>query len=147
MASITMVLKKGLKGIGPRKESEEITSGSGAIKDLISKAFSTRNILHFQHWRTQSYAQHNAVGDLYDDIISTIDNIVECYQGKFGLITGLSTLGVAEPTDIVSHVKAEAQWICDNSCAIANDDDTIENLIQDLLAKYYKTIYKLENLK
>ena len=144
MASITMVLKKGLKGIGPRKE---MVAGGGAIKDLISKAFSTRNILHFQHWRTQSYAQHNAVGDLYDDIISTIDNIVECYQGKFGLLTGLSTLGVAEPTDIVSHVKAEAQWISDNSCSIANDDETIENLIQDLLAKYYKTIYKLENLK
>lgn len=143
MASITMVLKKGLKGIGPRKDSVE---GTGAIKDLISKAFSTRNILHFQHWRTQSYAQHNAVGDLYDDIISTIDNIVECYQGKFGLLTGLSTLGVAEPTDIVSHVKAEAQWISDNSCSIANDDETIENLIQELLAKYYKTIYRLENL-
>lgn len=116
------------------------------MKELISRVFNTRNLLHFEHWRTKSFAAHGAVGELYDGIIDEIDNIVEVYQGKHGLLEGLSTTGSAMPDDIIDHVKTEAKWVEDNRSNIAGECPPIENLIDGLSAAYLKTIYKLENL-
>lgn len=123
------------------------TSSDSSIKELISRAFSTRNLLHFKHWNTKSFAEHGAVGGLYDAIIEDIDEIVEVYQGKFGLLTGLTTPSVSEPADICAHVKQEAQWVESNRSAIACGTPSIENLVDTLVGHYHKTVYKLENLK
>ena len=57
------------------------------IEQLIAKVFSTRNCTHLAHWRTKSYAEHVALGDFYDSVVDLIDNLVECYQGNFGIIS------------------------------------------------------------
>ena len=56
------------------------------IEELIAKVFAAREAAHLEHWRTKSYAQHQALGEFYDTIIDQIDELVECYQGNFGLI-------------------------------------------------------------
>jgi hypothetical protein len=141
MASPIEILKKsGMKKMEKEEGNEQ------AIVELIEKAFTTRNLLHFQHWKTQSYAQHGAVGSLYDSIIEDIDEIVEVYQGKFGLITGLCTESCEIPKDITAHVKAEAAWVEANRSNIARGTASIENLVDTLVGHYHKTVYKLENL-
>jgi DNA-binding ferritin-like protein len=116
------------------------------IKTLIANAFLTRNLLHLAHWSTKSYAAHNALGDLYDSIIDDIDEIVEVYQGKYGLLSNLSVAGAVVPSDICAHVKDEANWVEANRSSIARGCSAIENLIDNLVASYQKTIYKLTNL-
>lgn len=134
-----------LKGSGIGKAKNK--SVEGVICELISKAFTTRNLLHFAHWNTGSFAAHMALGDLYDDIIEDIDEIVEVYQGKYGLVSNLYTDAAKLPTDICLHVKAEAMWVEDNRTFISKGETAIENLIDNLIAHYHKTVYKLENLK
>jgi hypothetical protein len=133
MANPKDILKRGLKT-------------DGTIKELVSRAFTTRNLLHFAHWNTNSFATHMAVGDFYDDIISEIDDIVECYQGEFGLVQGLSTQAALVPSDILAHIKEEMNWVKINRSNIASNSPTIEALVDNLLAKYSKTVYKLTNL-
>lgn len=123
------------------------TSVDNVICELISKAFTTRNLLHFAHWNTNSFAAHIALGDLYDDIIEDIDEIVETYQGKFGLVKNLYCDKATLPNNIVGHVKEEAKWVEDNRCFISKGDTSIDNLIDTLVGHYHKTVYKLENLK
>jgi len=118
-----------------------------AIAELVSKVFTTRNLLHFAHWETNSFAQHMALGELYDEIVDQVDDIVECYQGKYGLLKGLYSQRASVPKDILRHVKEEAEWIAQNREAIASGCDPIMNLLDELDAAYLKTIYKLENLK
>lgn len=118
----------------------------GVICELISKAFTTRNLLHFAHWNTKSFASHMALGDLYDSIIEDIDEIVETYQGRFGLIQNLYCDAATLPQDVTAHVKEEAKWVEDNRVYISKGDTSIENLIDTLLGHYHKTVYKLENL-
>lgn len=139
MASPKEVLQKVVKYSEPH-------STKNVICELISKAFTTRNLLHFQHWNTKSFAQHSALGDLYDAIIDDIDEIVETYQGKYGLVKELYTEAAKLPTDICKHVKDEAQWVEDNRMFISQGDTAIENLIDTLVGHYHKTVYKLENL-
>lgn len=141
MANLKSILKKGLE----TTEKEE-DKGTGTINELISKAFTTRNLLHFKHWNTKSFAQHDALGELYDEIVDQIDEIVEVYQGKFGILTNLSVPSASVPEDIISHVKAESEWVCANKCSIAKENDAVKNLLDELEGMYLKTIYKLENL-
>lgn len=38
------------------------------------------------HWQTQSYAQHQAFGNAYETLDGLIDEFVEIYQGKNGIV-------------------------------------------------------------
>jgi len=125
---------------------KENPNGS-AIAELISRAFTTRNLTHFAHWSTNSYAAHQALGELYDEIVGQIDEIVEVYQGKYGLLKGLTTMKAKVPSNILKHVEAEAEWIAQNKEAIAGGCDSVMNLIDELDAAYLKIIYKLTHLK
>ena len=76
-----------------------------------------------------------------------MDEIVECYQGKFGLIKDLHCDAATRPKDITKHVRDEMDWIENNRTFISKGNTSIESLIDILLSHYQKTIYKLENLK
>ena len=137
-----MILK--ISGIVTKKQSKGDVEG--CICELICKAFTTRNLLHFAHWSTHSASDHVALGDLYDSVVSDIDEIVEVYQGKFGLIDDLYTEAAKVPKDITKHVKDEASWVEENRTFISRGCTAIENLIDTLIGHYYRVIFKLENL-
>jgi hypothetical protein len=119
---------------------------AGTIQELVSKVFTTRNLLHFAHWNTKSFAAHMALGDLYEQIVEDVDDLVEVIQGERGILSGFCTEKAEIPTDILTHIRQEASWIKANRVGIAESSSTIENLIDGLLAKYQKAIYKLTNL-
>ena len=128
-------------------KKEKRPKNEDAVKELVSKAFATRNLLHFAHWNTRSFAAHSALGELYDSIIEDIDEIVETYQGKNGIVDGFKTESATVPDDICYHVKDEAKWVESNRSKISGGDTAIENLIDTLIGHYHKTVYKLENLR
>ena len=116
------------------------------IEQLISRVFYARNLAHFEHWRTKSYAQHKALGKFYDEIIEALDALVEAYQGLNGLIGSIPS-----PTDTkgdsLTTLKADAAWIEANHEEICGGNRAVANLIDNVTAVYLTTIYKLENLK
>jgi hypothetical protein len=116
------------------------------LEELVSRVFYTRNVAHWQHWRTKSYAQHKALGHFYDDIIPALDAIVEVHQGAYDLI-GNIPVAQSAPADIVKHLEDEAKWIESNHEAICHGNRAIANLIDTLSAVYLSAVYKLKNLK
>lgn len=115
------------------------------IEELVGRVFATRNIAHLQHFTTKSYAQHMALGDFYEAVIESIDEVVECHQGQFGLIGDIDMVQ-PDVKNLVEHLRDEADWIEANRSEIANESASIENLLDSLVAVYLRTIYKLENL-
>jgi hypothetical protein len=116
------------------------------MSELVEKAFTTRNLLHYAHLSTKSYAAHKALGEMYEEIIDKVDSIAEVYQGKFGLLSGLEQCEAKVPTDIVKYVEDEAAWIDTNRVFVSKGYKPIDNMIDDLLALYQQTLYKLKNL-
>ena len=116
------------------------------IEDLISRVFHSRNLAHWNHWRTKSYAQHKALGHFYDDVIEALDDLVEAYQGAFDLV---STIPAPDKTDndILKHLETEAAWIEENHEGICKGNRAIANQIDALSGVYLSTVYKLRNLK
>ena len=144
-----MEMMKGAKKESKTYETKEHATSEGGnkyIKELINRVFTTRNLVHFAHWNTNSYAKHQALGGLYDGIVAKIDEIVEVYQGKFGLLQGLMSGCTAVPQDITAHIEEEAEWMMANRKEIAGECDAVLNLLDELEAGYLTAIYKLKNL-
>lgn len=115
------------------------------IEELVSRVFATRNAVHLAHWATPSYAEHVALGDFYDALTDKVDAIVEMYQGAFGKIKKPPAKSQVA-SDLLDHIKAEAQWLEDNRAKIADGVCAIENAVDDLTGVYLRTFYKLNNL-
>lgn len=115
------------------------------MKTLIAKVFATRDLAHLRHWSTDSYAEHMALGDFYEEIISKIDEIIESYQSNFGRV-GEVKLESAKG-DILKHLRDEARWLDDNRETISQGIPAIQNLLDELTGIYLRTIYKLQFLK
>lgn len=118
------------------------------IEELIGRVFTARNIAHLAHWKATgvgSYARHVALGDFYDEIIDTLDTLVEAYQGYFGLV-GEPVNIAPKTTDILALITVDAAWISKNRSAIAKNVPALENTVDELSSIYLKTLYKLKNL-
>lgn len=115
------------------------------IEELVSHVFALRNAVHLAHWSTKSYSEHKALGSFYDDLIESIDDIIEAYQGWYGLI-GEVPIKVLPKKDIAGVIRNELTWLASNREKIAKKNTMIENLIDGLMQTYSTTHYKLVNL-
>lgn len=113
------------------------------IEKLIEKVFSARNAAHIQHWKTNSYSQHQALGDYYDEVIDGIDKFVEAYQGTFGIVGDIA----GQEKDVAKMINDDIIWLNKNRSELAKGIPALENILDELTGLHMKTLYKLENLR
>lgn len=115
--------------------------------DFIGKLFLARDVAHSVHLNTRSYAKHVALNAFYDGIIDFADSFAEAYQGRHGLIGPIS-LQSAKKTgnildfleDSLAEIEADRYTVCDKS------ETALQNIIDEIVALYLSTIYKLKFL-
>jgi hypothetical protein len=60
--------------------------------NFITNFLTIQNQFRVMHWQTQkkigSFAAHNAFGTAYEELDEKIDDFIETYQGKRGVIMG-----------------------------------------------------------
>lgn len=116
------------------------------IEQLISRVFYARNLAHFEHFRTKSYAQHKALGKFYDAIIGALDPLVEAHQAVNGIIGSIPAPGETK-SDALKALKADVEWIESNHDDVSMGNRALANLLDNVTSVYLSAIYKLENLK
>jgi uncharacterized protein Yka (UPF0111/DUF47 family) len=116
------------------------------IEQLIAKVFEARNVTHLEHWRTKSYAVHKALGNFYEDVIDLLDDLVECYQGNFGIIGKVPDVEQSHNGNCIECLNDQVSWIAKHRSQIAQEVDALENIVDEITGLYLKTLYKLENL-
>jgi hypothetical protein len=115
--------------------------------DFVGHLFLARDVTHSVHLNTRSYAKHKALGAFYDKVIDLADDFAEAYQGRHGLI-GPITLQSANKNgnvieflqDSLAEIEANRYKFCDE------DDSAIQNIIDEIVALYLSTLYKLRFL-
>lgn len=117
------------------------------IADILGSLFLSREIAHREHLKTDSYAQHVALGTFYEDIIVLADSLAEAYQGRteerikdIPYLAGNKQAIVPVLKKILAQVEANRSECCP-------DDSTIQNIIDEIIALFLSTIYKLTFLK
>lgn len=116
------------------------------VEELVARVFRTRNQAHLSHWKTKSYAEHQALGSFYDNIIDIIDKLVEACQGSKGIIGHVDLSCKDESIDIIKMITDDANWTSKNREKIAHGVPAIENIVDELVGEYLSTLYKLKNL-
>lgn len=53
---------------------------------MIGSLMAMQNQFRVFHWQTESFAQHKAFGEAYENLDGLIDEFVEIYQGKNGIV-------------------------------------------------------------
>jgi hypothetical protein len=118
------------------------------IGRLLALLFLGRELAHREHLRTKSYSQHMALNTFYDEIVGIADSIAEAYQGRNGIIDSIPMLTETSGGDIVSVLEKQLAAIEKlRYTAVSKDETAIQNLIDEAVALYLSTLYKLKNLK
>jgi DNA-binding ferritin-like protein len=118
------------------------------IGRLIALLFFARDVAHREHLKTTSYAQHVALNEFYEAIVGNADSIAEAYQGRFGIIDDIPMITMdltGDPAAKLEKILAAFEKI--RYTAVEKSDTTIQNLIDEAVAQFLSTLYKLNNLK
>lgn len=118
------------------------------IGRLIALLFLSREYGHRAHLQTKSYAQHMALGDFYSSIGDIADSLAEAYQGRHGIIDKIPMLDVdatGEPAVTLEKHLAMLEKL--RYTAVEKSDSALQNIIDEAVAQYLSTLYKLKNLK
>ncbi len=130
------------------KENSE-TPGSNDVSKFISKLLESREMAQVYHWTVKgdmgSHAAHLALQTYYEEVIEFIDDIVEIYQGQYGLIEGYDIIDTTDSKskDRLDYFKEAVEFVKSERTCIKAEDTHIHNIIDELIALQYKTIYKL----
>lgn len=113
------------------------------IEQLVEKSFHARDAAHIEHWKTNSYSRHQALGEYYDEVVDALDKFVEAYQGTFGIIGDVA----GQEKDVAKMIHDDIIWLNENRSQLAKGVPALENILDELTALHMKTLYKLENLR
>lgn len=119
------------------------------IGRLLAIMFLSRDLAHRMHLKTDSYAQHMALGSFYDAIVKNADSIAEMYQGRNGIIEEIPLLEDDEDmSDPVEVLTRHLDWLEEiRYTAVEESDTAIQNEIDSAVGTYLSALYKLKRLK
>ena len=132
-----------------KSEENSETPGSNDVSKFISKLLESREMAQVYHWTVKgdmgSHAAHLALQTYYEEVIEFIDDIVEIYQGQYGLIEGYDIIDTTDSKskDRLDYFKEAVEFVKSERTCIKSEDTHIHNIIDELIALQYKTIYKL----
>ena len=114
---------------------------------FIGNLFLSRDVAHSTHLNTRSYAKHVALNEFYDGIIDLADSFAEAYQGKYGLIGPIELQSAKKTNNVVEFLEDMVQTIMDERYEVVEKECTpLQNIIDEILALFYSTLYKLKFL-
>jgi len=121
--------------------SKYVKSQDENVKKLFGKLFSVRQNAHILHLNSKSYAEHIALNEFYDKLIELADELIEVYQGQYNLVQ-------IKPEN--QDFKSAQEMLEDFASTLENcksSNSHLANLIDEIKALTYKTLYKVRFLK
>jgi Family of unknown function (DUF5856) len=117
-------------------------------KQFVGHLFTARNVAHSTHLNTRSFSKHDALNEFYNDIIPLADQFAQCYMGRTRkLIGAIPMMPVEKAGSIIEFMVWSLDVVEKNRYDVADKDDTaLQNIIDEVVAVYLNTLYKLEQL-
>jgi hypothetical protein len=123
---------------------EMLSSGELNLETIAGKLTHFHEQLHLTHWQTTSYAEHQALGALYDYVHDFKDGVIEKlmgYTGKRPTPYKIEPLTNCTGNECVSNILSFASSL--KSYAESNGYHDISNLADALSGEAAKTKYLL----
>lgn len=115
--------------------------------DFMGELFLARDVTHSVHLNTRSYSKHKALQKFYEGIIELADDFAEAYQGRHGLIGPISLQSARKTTNVTEFLQDSLKTIEQMRYEVCEKTDTpLQNIIDEIVAMYLSTLYKLRFL-
>lgn len=115
------------------------------VQDFVMCLLHAQTNTHILHLQSRSYSEHKALQGLYEGLDTLIDDFVEAYQGKYGIIEGYKN-DYELPEPALEYVVGLADYIKQARASIAQDTE-LQNIIDEIAQLVDSTLYKLRFLK
>jgi hypothetical protein len=122
------------------------------MEKLASIFFHSRTQTHIFHLGVTgpgSYSMHKALNKYYDGILDLMDELLEAYQGKYGIITFKPVNGLdtdASKENIIAYFDKLIKFLETERQTEQLKDSWIQNELDNIAKLLYTTKYKLVNL-
>lgn len=115
--------------------------------DFIGTLFLARDVAHSVHLNTRSFAKHKALKGFYEGVVDLADTLAEAYQGRHGLIGPISLMSAKKTNNILEFLEGQLADIEEMRYKVVDKSDTaLQNIMDEIVALYLSTIYKLKFL-
>ena len=115
--------------------------------DFLGLLFLARDEAHSVHLNTRSYSKHVALNIFYDRIIGAADDFAEAYQGRHGLMGPITLHSAKKTANIIEFLEDSLKEIEDCRYEVADkSDSSLQQLIDNIIEIYLRTLYKLRFL-
>jgi hypothetical protein len=115
--------------------------------DFVGMLFLARDVAHSVHLNTRSYSKHVALNIFYDRIVGAADDFTEAYQGRHGLIGPISLMSAKKTANIIEFLEDQLKEIEATRYDIVDkSDSSLQQLIDNIVEIYLRTLYKLRFL-
>ena len=134
-------------------EKPEILGEGSNPGKLFSKLFESREMAHIYHLQVSgepgSHAKHTALGEYYDEVLELIDDLIETFQGQYGIVEEYDTIDTKETSskDTIEYFNELARFVKEERKCINEEDTHLHSIIDDIVVLVYKTLYKLKYTK
>ena len=101
--------------------------------------------IHVFHWLTTSFAQHKALGELYDGIHDLTDGFMEVYMGKYGrnMPQGAASIINYNTSSINETIAAFEAFLVGLTGELQPTDTDLLNIRDEMLDLVHTTQYLL----
>jgi DNA-binding ferritin-like protein len=126
------------------QDMQSKTSTDFTLESVAAKLTYFHEQLHLLHWQSTSYAEHKALGKLYEYVQDFKDEVMEKLMGYTGKRPGaykIEPLGAANATAVVSELMAFASTL--KMYGEKNGFHDVCNLADSLSGEAAKTKYLL----
>ena len=115
--------------------------------EFVGLLFLARDVTHSVHLNTRSYSKHVALNIFYDRIVGAADDFAEAYQGRHGLIGPITLHSVKKTNNVIEFLEDSLKEIEDARYEVCDkSDSSLQQLIDNIVEVYLRTLYKLKFL-
>ena len=115
--------------------------------EFLGLLFLARDVAHSVHLNTRSFSKHEALNIFYNRIIGAADDFAEAYQGRHGLIGPISLMSAKKTANIIEFLEDQLKEIENARYDIVDkSDSSLQQLIDNIIEVYLRTLYKLRFL-
>ncbi len=117
-----------------------------SCQSFIVQCLAVRTAAHLMHLSSKSYAQHVALSDFYDGLLTLTDKYAEVYMGLGSQITSWPAPASTERHDPITLLEDFLELV---QAEFADDSDSqaLTNILAELEELTAQSLYKLRFLK
>jgi Family of unknown function (DUF5856) len=126
-------------------KGEAMNENEYTVQEFVLSLLNSVTSAHILHLQSRSYSEHKALETYYTEIGDLVDEYVEAYQGKYGIIEGYDTRFWTAPPAL-EYMILLSEYVANARKELAQDSE-LQNITDEIAQLIDSTIYKLRFLR